>query len=77
MTKKSKDVRLKQLMRLGICVALIALIAMIGAVMALVMASKMETTAQIATRTNTFFMDFFMLFDLRILYVQSKSRYKE
>ena len=34
MTKKSKDGRLKQLMRLGICVALIALIALIGAVLA-------------------------------------------
>ena len=34
MTKKSKDVRLKQLLRLGICVALIALIALIGVVMA-------------------------------------------
>jgi hypothetical protein len=33
MTKKSKDVRLKQLMRLGICVALIALIALVGVVM--------------------------------------------
>ena len=33
MTKKSKDVRLKQLLRLGICVALIALIALVGAVM--------------------------------------------
>ena len=33
MTKKSKDGRLKQLMRLGICVALIALIALVGAVM--------------------------------------------
>ena len=33
MTKKSKDVRLKQLLRLGICGALIALIALIGAVM--------------------------------------------
>ena len=33
MTKKSKDIRLKQLMRLGICVALIALIALVGAVM--------------------------------------------
>ena len=34
MTKKSKDGRLKQLMRLGICVALIALIALVGVVMA-------------------------------------------
>ena len=33
MTKKSKDGRLKQLLRLGICVALIALIALVGVIM--------------------------------------------